>query len=437
MPDAPTKSTGRSFLKATALLAGGTAAGQIVVVAVSPIVSRLYPDPATWGTLAAFANILSCIAPIVCLRFEAAISVPEDETEADHLLMSSLGSSVIISALTGVFVLLAGSWLARVFHDPALPRYLWLLPLSLLGLGLYTSFSYWLIRRREFSRVGRTRVAQGLVQASCQVGLGLLKAGTTGLVLGDVLGRMVGGGTIALSALKSRQRTTWPAVLETAKRYRTFPLVSGPANLVHSFTTTFTMLLGPLYGAPALGFYFFGIRNLWAPVALVAQAMAQVYLGEASRWAREDPAHMLRSFDSIVRKLALLGIVPFGALVLAGGPITAFVFGFGAKPEVVDARFQAGVLAQIQAVSWWAMFVVGPILNTLNILQKQSWQLWCDASGLILMTVGFWMCRQYGWSLQTAVAIYSVIMTVMYGALYWCCRRAIVIAVADQAKSLA
>lgn len=409
----------------------------MVVVAASPIVSRLYPDPATWGTLAAFANILSCIAPVVCLRYEAAISVPESEDEADHLLMSSLGSAVVVSALTALFVLFGAGWLAAAFRDQNLPHYLWLLPISLLGLGLYTSFSYWLIRRRDFARVARTRVAQGLVQAGCQVVLGFLRSGTTGLVLGDVLGRVVGGGTIAISALKQRRKRTWSEVWATARRYRSFPLVSGPANLVHNFTTTFTMLLGPMYGAPALGFYYFGIRNLWAPVALVAQAMAQVYLGEASRWAREDPTHMLRSFDSIVRKLALLGIVPFGLIGVLGGPLTAFVFGLGAQPTVVDARFQAGVLAQIQSVSWWAMFVVGPILNTLNILQRQSWQLWCDTTGLALMAIAFWASKQFGWSLQTAVALYSVVMTLMYGALYLCCRRAIVLEIKRHASKAA
>lgn len=390
-------------------------------MAASPIISRLYSKDEN-ATLALFATVLSCIAPIVCMRYESAISLPKDDREGAKLVLASLASTFFVALVTAVLVAVGGPWFATVCHHPQLAPYLWFLPISLLGIGLYQAMNYWVIRNREFALNGRTRIVQGAGQSLCQVLLGFAKVGSVGLVLGDVLGRVAGAGTLAKSVWK-RNRTdfvghTVAEVKGTAREYAAFPLVSGPASILHTATTNFTLLLAPMYGSVQYGLYFFGIRYLWSPISMVAQAMAQVYLGEASRWAREDPHLMLRSFDQIIKRLSVLGILPFGILATFGAPVTAFVF--GAK------WYEVGVLVQIQAVSWWVMFVVGPVINTLNILGRQRWQLWADSAGVALMAIGFWCCWKYGWSQRTAVALYSVSIVVMYAWLFIACRAAIV-----------
>lgn len=411
-----------SFVRATTILAGGTAAGQLVALIASPVISRLYTVEQT-GTLGNFATILSCIAPIACLRYEAAVSLPKDEEKATRLLVLCLACAIVVALATLAFVLIGGNWLSEMCRDPNLKQFLWLMPISLLGVGAYQAFNYWAVRQREFGVSARTKVVQGTVQSGFQVVLGFTRAGTVGLIVGDVLGRVLGAGSIAWLAWQRGRAdilaTKWNRVREVAREYRLFPLVSGPATLLHTATTNFTFLLAPLYGPSTYGLYFFGVRFLWGPISLIGQAMAQVYLGEASRWAREDPSRLLRAFDQITKKLALLGIVPFGLLTVAGGPVTAFVFG--------QRWFEAGVLVQIQAVSWWVMFVVGPVLNTLNILQRQSWQFWADAAGVALMAAGFWASWKFGWSPRVAVGLYSGAIVLMYAWLYLACRKSIVL----------
>jgi len=412
------------------MLAGGAAAGQLIALAASPVITRLY-SPEEFATLALFATVVSCIAPIVCLRYESAISVPEDDRDAGKLLIASLASTVAIALLTLAMVAIGGKWFAVVCKAPQSAPYFWFLPISLLGIGLYQTLTYWSIRNREFGLNGRTRVVQGAGQAICQIALGLARAGAAGLVLGEVIGRVAGAGNLAQSVWRRHRAAVSGHSLEeikaTAKEYSSFPRISVPATILHTTTTNFTLLLAPIYGATQYGLYFFGIRFLWAPVSMVAQAMAQVYLGEASRWAREDPALMLRSFDQIVKRLALLGILPFGVLAFFGGPLTAFVF--------KAIWFEAGILVQIQAVSWWAMFVVGPVINTLNILGRQKWQLWADASGVALMALGFWLSWRFGWSARVAVGLYSGAIFAMYAWLYFACRHAIVRHISTQASN--
>ena len=73
--------------------------------------------------------------------------------------------------------------------------------MGLLGAGSYQALSYWAIRRRAFGRIARTKLSQGVGQVVTQVGLGLAKAGAPGLLIGDVIGRVAGGGGLAILAL--------------------------------------------------------------------------------------------------------------------------------------------------------------------------------------------------------------------------------------------
>jgi len=57
---------------------------------------------------------------------------------------------------------------------PQLADYLWLLPVALLGGGVYQCLSYWAIRRQDFRRLARTRLAQASGQVGSQVIIGAL-----------------------------------------------------------------------------------------------------------------------------------------------------------------------------------------------------------------------------------------------------------------------
>ncbi len=416
------ESAKNNFIKATSILVGGSVIGQLVTILASPIISRLY-SKAEVGHLGTFATVLTCIAPIICLRFEAAISLPKEEESSARLVLLSLLSTLVVSIVSGALILAFANPICQALKDSTLKGFLWLVPISLLGIGLYTSFSYWCLREKHFKVVAKTRILQGFSQATSQLLLGLLKFGSMGLILGDVFGRILGGSTMALMAWRQIRKV--PNLLiakelkKTAKQFREFPLYAAPANFLHNLTTNFTLILSAIYGAELYGLYFFGIRFIWSPLALVGQAMAQVYLADASQWARDNPARVLRAFDQISRKLAIACAIPFAILMLFGAPITSLIFG--------HRWIEAGFLVQIQALSWWVMFVVGPTINTLNIFGKQKWQLWIDVFGLLMMAIGFWVSVRYGLSARWAVGIYSTAIVLMYVLLFVYSRKAIVL----------
>jgi O-antigen/teichoic acid export membrane protein len=408
------------FGRAVALLAGGTALGQALPLAVSPVVSRLVgrEDVATLGT---FATILSFLAPLACLKYESAVTLPEDERDGAGALLLALLSAAFVAVLVLGLALAFGRPVAVGLRDPALAAYLPWMAASLLGIGAYQAFNAWALRHQEFGLAARTRLVQGAAVAAAQLGGALAGWGRTALVAAEVAGRVVGSGTLV--ALVSRRHSasfrgqTWADLRRVAARYREFPLYGGPAALAHAALTQMPLALAPLYGAAVFGDYFFGWRFVWAPLSLVGLAMAQVFLSKASVWAREDPRLLQTNMERLVRRLAVLGLLPFGLLTAFGGPVVAFVFG--------ESWREAGVLAQVQAPSWWVQFAVGPILATLTVLERQRWQLAIDLAAVALMVGGFWFAHAQGLSARWAVGLYSGAVVMAYAGFYLAARRAV------------
>src|SRR5437660_1191678 len=123
------------FVRRMAMLSGGTALGQLTLVASSPILTRLY-GPKSFGALGVFVSLASILAMVAALRYEFAVPVARDEQEAVELVGVGNAASVVMALATALGVWFGGDWLARVTSVPDLVPLLWLLPVTVLFNGL-------------------------------------------------------------------------------------------------------------------------------------------------------------------------------------------------------------------------------------------------------------------------------------------------------------
>jgi O-antigen/teichoic acid export membrane protein len=405
---------GSSFVRSVAVLAGGTALGQGLIVLASPLLTRLY-TPLDFGVLAAYTSILSILLVVASLRYELAITLPEDDESAGSLLVLSLAIVLGMTALVGLTAWLLGGHIARWTNASALQPYLWLLPISFLGAGVYQVLNYWAVRKRAFGRIAQTQLSQGLGMVLTQVGSGLLELGPAGLLLGDVVGRVSGAGTLMTLSFRKDgslfKRVSIPRIRWAALRYRRFPLLSSVSVLINSAGLQLPpLLMAAFYGPQAAGLFALGQRVIGMPMALVGRAVAQVYMGEASRLAQEDPGALHRLFFGTARRLLSVCIVPIVALGASGPRVFTLLFG--------ERWPEAGVYVRLLAIMFVAQFVVVPLSQTLNVLERQDWQLAWDVGRLVMMVGGLWIASALGWPARIAVMVYGVAMFIAYGGLF-------------------
>jgi O-antigen/teichoic acid export membrane protein len=400
-------------------LAGGSVIAQAIALLAAPVITRLY-EPPDFGALGVYASILAITAIVASLRYELAIPLPQDDRDAVSLLALCLGLVVIVSGVAAVFAQLAGPALIRALDVPQLEPILWLVPVGLLAAGTYQALSAWAVRTRGYATLARTRLIQSLGQVGTQLAAGLIgPAGAVGLVLGHAVGSSAGSGSLA--RLVRPERKDWPSmatVRRVASRYRRFPLVSSGSAVLNGLGLYLPpILLAYHYGPQAAGWYTLADRIIRAPLTLIGQAVAQVYLGDAARLAREDPAR-LRSLHAVVSRYLFVVGVPVVALVAWLGP-QGFTWAFG------GAWTEAGEFVRAMAVLLLMRFVALPLSQTLIVLERLDLQLAWDALRLLVVLAVFFAGAGLGSPVLTTVTWYGLAMAVAYAILVLLTRLAL------------
>lgn len=409
------------FARSVTVLAGGTAVEQAIVVLASPILTRLY-TPEDFGVLAVYTAILGILSVVASLRYELAIPLPEKDGDAANLLALSLGIVMLTSFLIGFMTWLFGDQIVRWANAPALRPYLWLLPLGISMVGTYQVFNYWAIRKQAFTRIARTKLTQGVGWVVTQTGLGVLKLGPLGLLIGRIVGQTAGIITLAMLAYRKDKKT-----LETicpsqmrymAARYRRFPLFSSGAAILNALGLQIPiLLLSVFYGTEVVGQLALVQRVLGVPLTLIGTSISQVYLSRAALEARADVQSLQRLFYAVAKRLAIIGLIP--TLVLIGAGPLLFTVAFG------DQWGQAGIYVQIMSPMFLVQFVAFPLSYTFSVLERQDLSLIWNGGRLLLSAGSIYLAYRLGWNAITAIAAYSLGMLIGYSSLFILSFRAI------------
>ncbi len=315
-----------SFLGNVLILAGGTGLGQLVIILVSPILTRIY-SPDDFGILAIFASMMSILAVISALRYEFAIPLPEKDEDAVALLKLTLAIIGLFSLFITIIIWVMGDAIELWTHAPGLTSFLWMLPLGLLGMGSYQALNYWAARKKQFSLLSFSRTTQALGRAGLQTLGGFLALGPIGLIGGLVAGKWFGTLSLAWGIVKGEKLPGASSMRYVARRYKNFPLFTAWSALINVIGIQIPpVLFARYFSVGDAGFFSLTMRVLGLPAALVGQAVGQVFYPLAA-----DRINEQKDSGVFVERTAtaLLSIsLPTFALVFFSGPVLfTLVFG--------------------------------------------------------------------------------------------------------------
>jgi O-antigen/teichoic acid export membrane protein len=408
----------RSVSRGLSSILLGVTVGQGLVLVLSPLLARLY-STSDFGRLTVFTSVVAVLSVVSTLRFEAAIPLPKRETEAATVALVAVCSAAAAAALIAAVGAVAGQQIFATFGAPDLGRYWWLLAATVFAVGVNEVFTAWMTRHRRYGGLGARNAVMGVAQAGTQVGLGVLGARPLGLLVGLGAGRLAGlaGLTTSRGPVRDWRHVKPSDVAAVASRYRRFPLVSTWSALLNSLGAQAPFILvGAFYGPMTLGLLGLTVRVLAAPVAILGQAVAALYRGEASAAIRDEDHGLLRSFRSTVSRLLLLGLVPAACLMAAGPRVFPIVFG--------EHWTEAGTYAQLLAVGYLAQFAVSPTSQLLVLLELQGTQLAWDIGRLAVSAGCPLVCALVDAPPVVAVGALAAAQVASYGCLYLLCARA-------------
>jgi O-antigen/teichoic acid export membrane protein len=355
------------------------------------------------------------------LRYEVAIINAETDEHAFSLARLCLWINGALAILTLICAAVLHVWAPGLVGS--LAEALWLLPFALLAGGAFQTLTYILLRSQAFKESSAARGVQALGNSGTALALGYVPATGSGLMLADVTGRLAAlfyayARMIAKDARYRFWRARGHTLRHLAWKFREYPLVSLPGSLLDSVGTTITpMLMFGLFGPAVSGQYALVDRGIAVPIAVIVQAVSQVYMASFSAALRSDPPQATALYKRLVVAQLKIGIVPAIVIALLGPWIFESLFG--------SQWSEAGQFAQVMSPLLLTSFALAPVTMTLLMLERQRLNFaWYVCRLSVVLAAWFVMSRLHVPPLS-AMAIHVAVNLVAYGVLVFITYRSL------------
>ncbi len=386
------RNIGRLFL--------GSSIAQIVAIAISPVLTRLYM-PADLGLLAALMSATTILAPIITLKFEMALTLTTSREEA--------GAIAAMAAAT-VIVMSVGSALVAVCIPPGwstslgpLAAYWWAVSVSLFNNGLYTIAVYEATRVGSYDEIAKSRVTQAVAGAVATITMGMLGMHGDGVLFGFLFGSALGTILLTRSLLWGGQSSlggiTFVGMRAVAVKFRNFAQYSSWSEIVDlaGGQLVNVIVLSAIFGPEIGGYIFLADRVIGRPLLLFSTSILQVYVGEiGSLFNTNRPAILWRFLKASGIQMAVSAAWLL-TIVLLAPVIVVPLFG----------KEWLGTVAylQVMAVGYFPASVVHSVTHTLTIIGRQRVYAVLSVMRVVVLLAVYAYCVKSGLSPIKAVVM--------------------------------
>lgn len=308
-----TTTSPRSLRSRVLALASGTGIGQLAVIVVGPLLTRIY-GPEVIGGYSQWFAFVAIAATFASLRWEYVFPSADPEHRPALLrvaLLTVVMTSVAIAIVAAVMGTVVGGTSA-----------LWLAPAIALQVIYLVGFQ-WCLNVDRVGSGSRGKAVHGVGQAGAQVGFGLLAPTPLSLVLGYIASSAVGLAAMG-SAWRTRGTATWRQIIAAVRRYWRTPLLVCFSGALNAIGVQLPILVIGMYDVALSGQFAIATRSATAPLVLVSVAISQVFLSEVAAGRRAQLAGSLVAVSRravpvlLALTIPLIGVGPQLSIVLLG-----------------------------------------------------------------------------------------------------------------------
>lgn len=398
------------FIRNVLTLMTGTAIAQALNIIIAPILSRLY-DPHAFGVFAVYTSIVSICVVVVGLKYELAIVLPKKQKDAANVLYLSIIVVVFMTLLSTIFLFLFKDYLEIWFHIQGLNEFIWWIPISILFFGIYNNFNYWSTRQKSFKRLSISQIFRSISVAATQLGGGISKIGTVGLIAGQAIGHIVATVVLGKQIWKDdRQVLTssfnFNKMKDLARTYREFPKYSAPQALINSISQNAAPFILTVYFSPTIvGYYALSLRLLQLPIDLIGESVRQVFYPRAAELYNEGGD--LRKY--FIKSTLFLGVI------IAIPTLVIFLFGPSLFSLILGKQWiEAGTYARWMMLWLFCVFITRPTVVLFQILKLQKAFLLIETVGFAIKTLILLVISKIWHNPLFSILVYSISNVLFY-----------------------
>ncbi len=363
--------------------------------------TRFY-TPAEFGHYSIFMGCASVFAAASIGAFDRIIILEKSNREARQaavmVFVLGFGAATLVS-ISGVLLALTG--LSNLLPLTRYDLILFLPTFIICGAGAQV-FLYSSLREDRIRRFASFRVGQSLLTGIIQVAMASLK-GVSGLIVGTVAGWFLlfsAGLGWRLSAGGLRRDLQPKTLLAFGRRHWRYPRYIMPNEVLDNLSNQAPVFLtGTFISLTVAGHYGLALMMLSAPAAVAGQAVAQVFMQYMRRHG-DDPVALQSMMIRIWMAMALIGIIPFGVILLWGDAIFGMAFGPNWN--------EAGQIAQYLSILLLARFVSAPTSTVYLKLEMQRAQ-WRFVVAAACYRTGIYGLAAFGIDIVTILMLHVAV----------------------------
>lgn len=343
------------YARNVGILAAGALVAQVITIAASPILSRLY-GPAGFGSYALFAAFVSALSPAICAGYDLAVVVAKDKQQCKALLPLAIWSAGGTSLILLVALLYQFKNLQLLLHAVSLGLWLLLTPFALFLTGIVAALRSYGNSDKDYKSLSRQSVYQALAGAVFGVSLGWYGLEASGLITALLLGLTCGSAYLVWRQRTDLLEIDWRlsrAMLRRARLYSEFPRLNASTSLLDGVTLALPVFfLSRFFPEAVVGYFALLTRVAQAPLGFISRAVAQVHLKRVA-----EIVHSGGNGVGYLRKitLALIALVAGPTVLLMTLAPSLFSLVFGAQ------WYEAGRLLVILMPALALRFVVSTV----------------------------------------------------------------------------
>lgn len=372
------------YFKNIATLLSGSAAAQVILLAISPILTRLF-TPADFGIFGLFTAVSTLLGMIASGRLEIAILLPEKDSEGNRIFQLCIWIALFFSIL----ILLIGVFIAPIdfVRQSTIFKYRYWLAATVFLQAAVQSYTGLLNRLKNYGGITRARLFGSFGIATFSILFGFLKFGAVGLILGKLAGQFIETIGLFFSKEKSENQPTrrssdsYKKLFSKYSAFAKFSTIEGLLNNIFKQIPVFA--LSAFFSATATGHYSFAQKIIGAPSGMLAGSVGKVFYQKAVENNRKNDGSLRLFFKQNMKTLGMI-IVPISIFVIAFSP-TLFDFVFG--DEWRTSGIYAAWLMPFIAVA----FVKAPLSCIIDIKNKLKTNLLFEISFLLITCGAFYI----------------------------------------------
>jgi O-antigen/teichoic acid export membrane protein len=357
------------FWRQVLTLSSGTVLAQLLVLAATPVLTRLY-EPEAFALLGAYLGATLVLTVIANGGYELAIMLPGEEGDAHRLFQLCVLLSLLAAGAMALLGALGATWLLEQVKLPELLGWHYLLPLSMLMEGVGQALYQLLNRRQAYRLLAGSRLARALAQLLLSLSWGFWSGDFQGLLAGLLAGQGAGLAFLLWGYAQKVEKTPFvlSAIFHSARQYRDFPLFAVLSNGLNTagkqLPFFFLPALFPLnsLGKTMSGHFQQTQKLLSLPIGWLGVSLGSVFYEKASKAEKEGGEALWQLSWRMARTLFLLGLGPSLVVMLFGPQLFGWVLG--------EAWTEAGYYARWLMPWFFLTFMAVPLSYLVDVKRK-------------------------------------------------------------------